>query len=272
MARLNLFEFNDAPWFPRLLRRYEVDYLETLFRLTGAYEPAVRVLASMLEEINNAGTKTRIVDLGSGGGGPLPSILPQLREKAGTLDVVLTDLHPQPESWQDLISRDHGISYNAAPVDAADPMATLREPSDTPTLYTMFEVFHHFRRPLAKKILVSAVADQRPLAIFDAVSRTPRFILGSIFIPLAVLLMTPRIRPFRWTRLLFTYLIPILPIVIGWDGLVSHLRAWKQEELADLASELAAPGWTWTANVLKEGQLEITTLFGRPDKAAPRAP
>src|SRR5450759_4223616 len=35
---------------------------------------------------------------------------------------------------------------------------------------------------------------------------------------------TPWIRPFRWSRLLWTYLIPIIPLVFLFDGVVSCHR------------------------------------------------
>jgi hypothetical protein len=35
---------------------------------------------------------------------------------------------------------------------------------------------------------------------------------------------TPWIRPFRWSRLLWTYVVPIIPAVLLFDGIVSCLR------------------------------------------------
>ena len=32
---------------------------------------------------------------------------------------------------------------------------------------------------------------------------------------------TPFVRPFRWSRLLFTYVIPLIPLLVLFDGTVS---------------------------------------------------
>ena len=41
-----------------------------------------------------------------------------------------------------------------------------------------------------------------------------------------VLLVTPLIRPFTLSRILWTYLLPLVPLTCWWDGIVSQLRAY----------------------------------------------
>ena len=52
--------------------------------------------------------------------------------------------------------------------------------------------------------------------------------------PFAVWLMTPFMRPFRWSRLLLTYPLPLVPLTCLWDGIVSQLRAYTADELVEL--------------------------------------
>ncbi len=59
-----------------------------------------------------------------------------------------------------------------------------------------------------------------------------------------------RERPFRLSRLLLTYPLPRIPLLFGWDGTVSALRAYLPDEL--LAIVRAVPGaetYTWSAGV-----------------------
>ncbi len=56
-------------------------------------------------------------------------------------------------------------------------------------------------------------------------------IVSMLFVPLGALLVTPFIRPFRWSRLVFTYVIPVLPLLIVFDGIVSCLRVYSPDEL-----------------------------------------
>ena len=54
--------------------------------------------------------------------------------------------------------------------------------------------------------------------------------------PIYLWIATPFIRPFRWRRLFWTYVVPLVPLTCWWDGLVSQFRAYTPSELEDLAS------------------------------------
>jgi hypothetical protein len=52
-------------------------------------------------------------------------------------------------------------------------------------------------------------------------------------------------RPFQWRRLLWTYLLPVVPIVAVWDGFVSNLRTYSVGELNDLVGQVADDRYQW---------------------------
>ena len=52
--------------------------------------------------------------------------------------------------------------------------------------------------------------------------------------PISFLVTTPFIKPFSLLRLLFTYIIPIIPIIVLWDGVVSSLRTYSVDEMQQL--------------------------------------
>ena len=67
---------------------------------------------------------------------------------------------------------------------------------------------------------------------------------------LGSLALVPLARPFRLSRLLFTYLLPAIPALVAWDGTVSALRAYTPDELLELARSV--PGserYSWEAGV-----------------------
>ena len=85
-----------------------------------------------------------------------------------------------------------------------------------------------------------------------------------LLMPVFAWLLTPRMRPFRWSRLLLTYLLPVIPLVVLWDGLVSCLRTRTPEELLALTSSF--PHYDWQAGYAR-GQgtwLASVYLIGRP--------
>ena len=86
--------------------------------------------------------------------------------------------------------------------------------------------------------------------------------------PLLVTITTPFIRQFRWRRLLWTYLLPLVPLACWWDGIVSQLRAYSPAELQDLAEAVGAHTYCWRAGrvpiISNPGCL--TNLIGYPDE------
>jgi hypothetical protein len=187
-----------------------------------------------------------VVDLAAGGGGPWQTLLPALTRELGARPAVtLTDLHPVSHvTVEGLHPHDH-------PVDATDVPSTLRG------LRTLFDGLHHFPPAGVIAVLRDAVHKGAPIAVGEVVDRSlPKAIAMALVAPLLVLLVTPIIRPRTWWRFLFTYLIPIAPLAVAWDGTISMLRAYTPAELESL-SRLADPDGTYTWCTGRNG----STLF-----------
>ena len=57
--------------------------------------------------------------------------------------------------------------------------------------------------------------------------------------------MTPFVRPLGWKQLLFTYLIPIIPLVYAWDGQASLVRIYTKTDLEEMIGEVP-DDYSWT--------------------------
>jgi hypothetical protein len=255
VRRLHLFEFNDSPWVPAWLREYETEYLHAVLLLAKPFD----VLAPRLAELLRASGGREILDLCSGGGGPLPTLLERLARDHGLeCRVLLSDLLPNraaQERWKHVDGR---IRYLDEPVDATAVPAHLRG------VRTIFDALHHFHPSDARRILADARRAGVPVGAFDVASRDLPHVLGSILIPLLVLAVTPLVRPFSWPRLLLTYVVPVLPLLIWWDGLVSNLRAHRVDELRELTRELAGPDYGFEAGSTGSGPGLVTYVLGIP--------
>ena len=75
-----------------------------------------------------------------------------------------------------------------------------------------------FEPATAKRILADAVAARAPIAVFEFVGRNVPMLFGIGFAWLAVLLVMPSVRPLDLRFLVLTYLVPVLPLVVTWDG------------------------------------------------------
>lgn len=68
------------------------------------------------------------------------------------------------------------------------------------------------------------------------------------------------------SRFLFTYLIPLVPLATIWDGMVSFLRVYSQEELKELVASLQSQDYTWEVGQASTGTplFVFTYLVGYP--------
>lgn len=258
MARLHLFELEDQAWFPAVLRNAGTAYLRKVSELAGQPAWITPTLASLLRRTG----VTRLIDLCSGGAGPIPQILDGLRAEGIEATALLTDLHPNVETLRAVVAECDGrAEYSADPIDAT------RVPADLRGVRTLFNGFHHFRPEVARKLLQDAVDARQPIAIFEVVERSPQFLIGILSSPIPVLLLIPFLRPFDWRWIVFTYLIPLIPLFVLWDGFVSGLRVYSVEELRGLTASVRAPGWHWEIGRIKMGRqpASVTFLTGRPE-------
>jgi hypothetical protein len=204
-------------------------YLFRSFEIANQVEVIVEKLAPALEE---AGT-SELLDLCSGGAGPMPLVVEALRQRGVEVHATLTDLFPNVAFFERAAKASGGcIDFIAEPVDATAVSPTI------PGFRTIFNAFHHLRPAEARRVLASAVEARRPIAVVEMVGREPATILSMPFAVIAVLLLMPTIRPLHWSWLLFTYLIPLIPLLVAFDGFVSCLRVYSVRELEGLVSKI----------------------------------
>jgi hypothetical protein len=174
--------------------------------------------------------------------------------------VCLTDKYPNAPAFNraQIASRNR-IHFHAGPVNVTEV------PPDLDGFRTLFASFHHFPPQQAQPILQNAVDSQQGIGIFEVPGRHLLTILLVLLVPVADLLVTPFLRPFRWSRLLWTYVIPIIPLVLCFDGIVSCLRVYSPRELAELTERVSfASGYEWEIGEERSGLLPITYLIGYP--------
>jgi hypothetical protein len=265
IPRLHLFELEDLKWFPSRVRDFGTDYihfLETRFEL---HKSIVPLLGDALRRTGS----TKVVDLCSGGSGPVANIAKDLAQEGLDVQFTLTDRFPNIAAFERIVRESDGrVDYSRESVNA------LSVPPDLVAFRTIFNAFHHFRPDTARAILSDAVDAGQPIAIFEISERAVHTILPMFLTPLFLWLATPFIRPFSWLRLLFTYLIPIVPLYCLWDGVVSQLRAYRDSDLRKMAEGLGDGDgdgdgdYEWRAGWAPVPSIrgKVTWLIGLPRK------
>lgn len=223
------------------------------------YAPTAPLLARALSQVG----ETEILDLCSGGGGPWKDLIKRVPAAGGpAVRVRVCDLYPNDGAFARLVHLGEGrIAAEPESIDATAVPARLSG------FRTLFTALHHFPPDAARAILADAVRHGRGIGVFEISRRTPLAIAGMAFLPVLALLVTPFIRPFRWDRLFWTYLVPLIPLAVWFEGTVSCLRTYTVAELRELVAGL--DGYRWEIGMVRSAPLVtvVTYLIGTPTRS-----
>ncbi len=256
MKRRHLFEFEDLPWFPEFIRNYITDFLRTVAEKFNMFGPVIPTINELVSRSENGS----LVDLASGGGGQWRTLIPRILSAHPDFQLFLTDKYPNIPALN-RVRQDFPEVVNIES-ESIDATCVSKQRSGARTLFLSL---HHFKPDLATEIFRDAVASNTPIAVFEAQQRNLEHVIRFSFSPLMSWILTPFIRPFSWGRLLFTYLLPIVPLVILWDGVVSVYRTYTLEETEEMARN-ADPDqkFRWESELIIHGQQKIQVFKGYP--------
>jgi hypothetical protein len=261
MRRIQFIEIHDQSWFPASLRDQVTDDLQVLLNIGKPYGA---ILPHLGEGIERAGAD-RVLDLCSGAGGPWPWLVDAIeREDKQQIQVQLSDKYPNTSAQERAKRLSANLHYHSGPVDAT------RVPRELPGFRTLFTSFHHFPPQEACEILRDATASGRGIGVFEVPGRRPLTLLLLPLVLIADILLVPFLSPFSLKRLAWRWLIPVIPLVLLFDGIVSCLRAYSPDELRGVIANLPDAGYTWKIGCRKRSllSLPITYLIGYPESVA----
>ncbi len=152
---------------------------------------------------------------------------------------------------------------------------------------TIYASFHHFAPPQASKfsfanrtakpkifsltlfckaqILQDAVKSGEGIAIFELCERSVESILIMFSLFVVAIIATLLFLPFSLKRALWTFVFPIVPAVLVFDGLVSALRAYSRDELMHLARRADPQNkFKWEFKRLRSFPIPCTMFIGTP--------
>jgi hypothetical protein len=261
MKRRQLVELEDLEWWPRVFRNATTGYLATALRLAGTYS----VIAPRLADAIRRCGATKVVDLCSGGGGPWAQLLPALRLAGVNPEICLTDKYPDTTAFARVAGSVEGVRFESESVSATEV------PERLAGFRTLFTAFHHFRPADARAILAAAVRQGQGVAVFEATARTPASLAMMLLVPIVVWVLMPLVRPIRLSTLFWTYVIPVIPAAVLFDGIVSCLRIYTPDEMKAMAIEAGGEAFTWEAGFERPPGLAVPIpyLIGIPRIVAP---
>ncbi|TFB06561.1 hypothetical protein CCMA1212_000489 [Trichoderma ghanense] len=256
IPRLHLFEIDDQSWFPAFLRSRIQDCLTLAWNTNTPLQPQspARIAASaLIHELGSSLPSYTFIDFCAGAGGPTPAIQRAINSHLSAqgkpaVDFVLTDLHPNVAAWEKLVEKDPRIMFEREPVDASSAPSHLIHRKDGKKVLRLFNLsFHHFDDALARAILKDTVNTSHGFAIFELQDRSFANAVTVLMLGVAAIAMAPLL---AWKRkspamFFFSWIMPVLPFVLVFDGLVSCLRTRTSGEIEALLRGCGADTTLW---------------------------
>lgn len=241
--RTRSLELEDQSWFPKSLRAYQTDFLGAIAKLLGIYNPAKKFLEERIS-LND-----KLVDLASGSGIPALITVPKTN-----ISLTLCDKFP---NWKNIefVNRVTQGTYLNKSVDI------INDELPNGSAYLMFNSLHHFKSTEIISILKNVQLSNSRAYFFEPI--TPHFStflkvgFATLLLPFFVV---PFTKPFRWDRLVFTYLIPIGVLATFWDGMASVQKSYSIERLEGLKEACAENGLVISVGVLRGQFTSVTYL------------
>lgn len=265
LKRWELFEFEDYSRLPTSIRTGVTHLIRVFHQLSGTKE----LLVELLLDCKQQKDFNQIIDLGSGSGGPMMEVLQELNQripKGEAIQLLLSDKFPNPKTVARINSLElPNVKYAVNPVDALE---LDRAPEG---LKTMIASFHHMRPQKAQQILHSAQKNKEPFLIYEMAENNIPVLLWWLLLPvsfavlfLMALVLTLWVRPLTFNQLLFTFLIPVIPIIYAWDGQASLMRTYTFSDIKKLIGDEKAGGYVWSMSkaTKKNGKSGGYYVFG----------
>ncbi len=259
MKRMHFVEIHEQSWCPDSFRDGMTGTLQFTSNLLSTFN---EVLPPLIKAMRYTGLN-QVIDCCSGSGGPWKELIKSLPVESNIPEkIILTDRSPNLETYKDLKQISKGrIDYTSEPIDAMDV------PTELKGFRTYFSSFHHFEPHRARLLLRDVLDKKAGIAIFEMLDNS----LWSIFFVTAVssfltLIAVPFIRPFRWSNVFWTYIIPVLPFAFMFDGVVSCFRTYSIKGLEQLVESLGPNDYEWQIwkHRTRLSPLQVTCLIGHP--------
>lgn len=227
MKRKQVPQITGTKWFPTFLTRCVYEFMTWFVNKVNAAKPFMPVIEEGLEHAS------RIVVIDKECGAGFETVDPLIDGKIGRVFV----------SAEHFKAREEG-------------------------LYLSVNSFHQFTAGEARDILEQVSNRRQPIVVVEGNNDSLWQVFGmTVIVPLTVILTAPFVKPFRIERIVFTYLIPILPLVTFIDGFLALFKLYAPEDLDELTSSIDIEGYYWRSGKLDNGRGgKIIYLIGYPEK------
>ncbi|MBX3039953.1 MAG: hypothetical protein KF789_04505 [Bdellovibrionaceae bacterium] len=230
-------QISRSKWLPASLKNLMLEFLDFIVSLVEANKPFI----PLLQRQTNLKAEF-FLDSPEAGGSAILLVPHLLRDFPGCEISVLAD-HLSPERkahFQNLIPE---LSSQVRFIEQKD--IGLRSDHSEKFLISINQA-HLFSDDELMARLKDFQTKFDQILIGEGNNKSGRQVIGMLILaPLVAIVCAPFVKPFRLLRLVFTFLIPLLPLMIAWDGIVALFKIRSPERLKELMTSDGTDGWTW---------------------------
>lgn len=226
MKRRQVPQITNAKWFPAFLTRCVHEFMTWFVNKVSAAKPFIPVIEEGLKHAD------RVIVINKTGGAGFETVDHLLDEKLTRTFINSDNFHASEEG-----------------------------------LYLSVNSFHQFSVDEARDILTQISQKRQPIVVVEGNNDSLWQVFGmTVIVPLTVLLTAPFVKPFRIERIIFTYFIPILPLVTFIDGFLALLKLYAPGDLDELTASIETRGYLWRSGKLDNSRGgKIIYLIGYPN-------
>ncbi|MBI3543396.1 MAG: hypothetical protein HY075_09015 [Deltaproteobacteria bacterium] len=236
------FEFCERPELPEWLRG---ELFESLGWVQSSFG-LERVLGATVPEFVLEARASRLIELGSGSGRGLASVAAGLDRKGARVPTLATDKYPQTELWRARFggqAAEVGVSWSERAVGFEDFDQCLAAETLAGSVLLLTAAFHHMDPVRARAFLERAADVRASVVVVEPLERSwVGALLGGLAgLPaLAAPLSAARARTLAGflRTVLVHWLVPVVPLILSHDGVVSALRQRTPADWTALTADL----------------------------------
>ena len=252
-SRVHGSEIHETEWCPRAVRDGLTDTLAAVWTkklLVG--DAPLRLVGPHVARVATACGARDVLDLCSGAGGPVADLAASASElETAVRSFTLTDLFPNEAAAARVNGAAHAtglaagaprarVSYYPRPADARALPADLVGAFGADALVrTMFGSMHHLRPDDLEGVLRDVVRRRDGFAAFEFQNRSPGNLLWiglfGLLAPWGSALMSRDKYSLSPERFVLTFVVPLIPLAVWLDGIVSCLRTYSEAEFLAVA-------------------------------------
>ena len=229
---MHLFEFGDQNFVPDFYHEFLRDFMGQLYKKLGHYKLWTDSFSKFCER-NRSG----IIHDPCAGSGEINELLirelPNFQDYKFLLSDLMADQTPE---YHEYFKQIHEID-----IEYAKKSKNLLTGVAKPNMPKIFiNSFHHFKKAQAKVILTKNLEIGNEILILEYCHKTLMSYISMMAGPIMSLIMFPLVvtKKTFLPCFIFCYLIPIIPLMLLWDGFVSCLRTFDTKDIKKILKEI----------------------------------